>query len=160
MINHIPFGSSVHGRKVELGDIVHLQRQEKEVVACEKTGVLMLNIDANELAQGDLAFIKKLGLTISNPDTDAPVAIGVDYNPDTFGESVAAYLGGSSFATDEDEDEEEDDEDDHDHDDDSFLFGSVAGALAGSLAGDFLGSSSFGGFGGGSFNGGGASSSW
>ena len=34
---------------VELGDKVHLTNQEQEVVACQETGVKMLNIDADQL---------------------------------------------------------------------------------------------------------------
>lgn len=134
----------------DLGDTVKLQNQELPVVACEQTGAKMLNIDADQLASGDLSFIKKLGLTISNPDTDKPIALGVDYTPNTFGHRIAKF-----FHPDIDEPEEEGDSDyDSDDDDDSGFFSS-AGASIG--AGIFGGGSSFGGFSGGGFSGGGAS---
>jgi hypothetical protein len=112
---------------VKLGDKVHLTDQIQEIVACEKTGVKMLNIDADQLKPGDLKFIKKLGLTISNPETEAPIALGVEYR--SFGRKLADWF----------EKETEDD------DDDSPFF-SPTPSSSGSL---FGGSSSFGGFGGG-----------
>lgn len=120
-------------RRAELGDVVQLKNQQQEVVRCQETDVLMLNIDAHELAPGDLTFIKKLGLTISNPDTDKPVALGVDFEEDTFGSRVRDFFESTS-----------------DDDDDSSFFSS-----GGSFGGGFSGG--FGGFGGGSFGGGGAS---
>lgn len=127
--------------KAELGDKVSLKNQVQEVVKCQETGVLMLNIDAGQLATGDLKFIKDLGLTISNPNTDKPVALGVDFEEETWGHRVKKYL--------EDEDE----------DDDSSFFSSATGAFLGGLGSGGFGSfgGSFGGFGGGSFGGGGAS---
>lgn len=123
-------------RKAELGDTVELQEQECEVVASEVSGKLMLNIDANELQPGDLTFIKQLGLTISNPDTDKKVAVDEDYEHGSFGHTIASFLGG--VAADRAMDDT--------HDDSSFFSG-----------GSFGGGSSFGGFGGGGFSGGGAS---
>lgn len=125
--------------KAELGDMVELSGQTQEVVRCEESGVLMLNIDANELHTGDLTFIKKLGLTISNPETDRPVALGVDHEDDTFGAALAGFLGAALA----------------DDDDDSDFFG---GSGFGGSFGGFSGG--FGGFGGGSFSGGGASGSF
>lgn len=124
-------------RKAELGDIIALTNQEQEVVKCQETGVLMLNIDADQLAPGDLSFIKKLGLTISNPDTDKPVALGVDYKEESFGSRVKKWF-------------EEDDDDDS-----SFFRPSSSSSSSSSF--DFGGFSSFGGFSGGGFSGGGAS---
>lgn len=139
---HITFNDT--SRKAELGDVVELQNQEQEVVECQETGVLMLNIDADELAQGDLTFIKKLGLTISNPDTEKPVALGVDYEDNTIGAAILGFLAGTLADTD-------------DGDDDSPFFS--GGSFGGSSSfGGFSGS--FGGFGGGSFGGGGASGSF
>lgn len=126
--------------QAELGDILLLNGQEQEVVKCIKTGVNMVNVDADEIRLGDLRFIKKLGLTISNPDTDKPVALGVDYIEGSFGERVKEYF----------EREPSDDDDD----DDSDFFSDIAGAFSG---GSFGGGSSFGGFSGGGFSGGGAS---
>ena len=126
---------------VKLGDKIELTNQTQDVVACEQTGVKMLNIDADQLKPGDLVFIKKLGLTISNPDTEKPIALGVDYTPETFGSRLndwftGAVVGSTMASSDN-------------NDDDSSFFSS---------GGSFSGGSSFGGFGGGSFSGGGASS--
>lgn len=131
--------------KAELGDKVSLQKQVQEVVKCEVTGVPMLNIDADELYPGDLKFIKQLGLTISNPETDKPVALGVEYK--TFGRRLADWFESAA----------ENDDDDSDFFDSSVstgggFFGSrSSGGFGGSFGGGF------GGFGGGSFGGGGAS---
>lgn len=134
---------------VNLGDQVTLTDQTQEVVACQETGVKMLNIDADQLKKGDLAYIKKLGLTISNPDTDKPIALGVDYTPDSFGHRLNSWLTGAAAgvaaaaATSSDDD------------DDSSFFSS-----SGSFGGGSSFGGGFGGFGGGSFSGGGASSSF
>lgn len=157
--------------KAELGDVVELRTQEQEVVKCQETGALMVNIDPDQLRPGDASFLKAIGLTISNPDTTDPVAISVDHLKDTFGDKVAMWWAS-------------------DNSDDSELFGDAASALlAGSILdsvyessddddddddfsssrsstssfggfGGFGGGSSFGGFGGGSFSGGGASGGW
>jgi uncharacterized membrane protein YgcG len=142
MARKIEFGED--SVKPELGDTVSLQgQQNREVVACQETGVLMLNVDANELRPGDLKFIKSLGLTISNPDTDKPVALGVDFKEDTWGHRIKRYF--------------EDDE----TDDSGFFSSASTGAFLGGLGsggfGSFGGGGGFGGFGGGSFGGGGAS---
>lgn len=138
---YIKFGEV--DRKADLGDTVELQGQSLDVVECDESGVLMLNIDADEIKKGDLHFIKKLGLTISNPETDEPIALGVELRKkETVADRVNSYFT-----------EEEDDDDD-----DSF-FSPSTGAFLGSLAlgsrGGFSGG--FGGFGGGGFSGGGAS---
>ncbi len=125
-------------KKAQLRYIVHLQHQTQEVVKCEVSGKLMLNIDADEIHAGDLQFLKRIGLTISNPETDRPIALGEEYR--TFGARLASWL----------EDEEDDD--------DSSFFSS--GSFGGSRSGGGFSSTSFGGFGGfggGSFSGGGAS---
>lgn len=154
MTNKIPFGTDNHGDPIKLGDIVVLQKQELEVVACEETSVLMLNIDADQLAPGDLTFIKKLGLTISNPDTEKPIALGVDFEADTFGSHLAGWLGGAALGAALGDDSYSSDSSDDDDDDDSSFFS--GGSFGGSSSfGGFGGG--FGGFGGGSFSGGGAS---
>ena len=137
-----------------VGDTVSLQKGDPfEVVECQETHVPMLNIDADQIEKGDLLYIKKLGLTISNPDTDKPVAIGVDYVDNSFGHRIKKYF-------------ESDSKDDDDDDDSSFFAPVVAGGVLGGLFGGspsfggFGGSPSFGGFGGGSFSGGGASRSF
>ena len=134
---------------IELGDKVQLAKQTQDVIACQETGVKMLNIDAKELAPGDLKFIKSLGLTISNPDTDKPVALGVDYVPESFGHKLAKFF--ESDTTDNDDDTEDDNDDDSfsSHNDSGFF--SSGGLFGGGFSGGF------GGFGGGSFGGAGAS---
>lgn len=142
------YGEVYEDEEAAVGDTVQLQQGEAiPVVACQETDVPMLNIDADQLLAGDLTFIKSLGLTISNPDTEKPVALGVDYQEGTFGEKVKKFFDSS-------EDEEEDD-------DDSYLFSpshrsSSSSSSSGSSFGGFGGGSSFGGFGGGGFGGGGA----
>lgn len=145
--------------KAQIGDTVQLKNQSQEVVKCQQTGVPMLNIDANQLAPGDLKFIKKLGLTISNPDTDKPVALGVDFKPESWGHKIKDYFESKSSSDDEDDSSDSD----SDEDDDSSFFGSNGSFLGGTSS---WGSTSvnsgggFGGFGGGGFSGGGASSSF
>lgn len=122
--------------KAQLGDKVYLKTQMQEVVASEVSGRLMLNIDADELQPGDLTFIKKLGLTISNPHTDRPIAID-EVVPKLLSERVADFF------------ESKDD------DDDSSFFNDKGSFLGGSSFGGLGGFGGFGGFGGGSFGGGG-----
>ena len=141
------FGSKYPENKADVGDTVQLQKGDPiEVVKCEKTDVPMLNIDADQIQKGDLVFIKSLGLTISNPDTEKPIALGVDYIDESWGHKVAKWF--DTPASDDD-------------DDSSFFGGAATGAFLGGFgSGGFSGSSSggsFGGFGGGSFSGGGAS---
>ena len=143
----IKFGNT--SAKAELGDTVELQGQTQEVVKCQVSGVNMLNIDANQLKKGDLKFIKKLGLTISNPETTDPIALGVRVpGKKTFGEKLAEFFTPS-----------EDDSSKDDHDDSGFFGGGgfSSGGESESSGGSFGG---FGGFGGGSFGGGGAGGSW
>lgn len=128
---------------IELGDKIELSNQMQEVVKCKVSGVKMLNIDADQLKPGDLMFIKKLGLTISNPETDEPIALGVEHR--TFGRKLADW-----FETETDEE---------DNDDDSDFFSSTPSS-SGSIFGGSSGFGGFGGFGGGSFSGGGASASF
>lgn len=130
------------GTKAIVGDKVSLQTPSNwhlPVVACQETGVPMLNIDADDLAPGDLPFIKSLGLTISNPDTDKPVALGVDFKEESFGSKLKKWF-------------------ESDNDDDSGFFytpsRSSAPLFGGGSFGGFGGG--FSGFGGGSFGGGGA----
>jgi hypothetical protein len=143
------FGETYTDTPVNLGDTVQLQKGDPiEIVECQESGVKMLHIDADQIQSGDLKFIKSLGLTISNPDTDKPVALGVDYIEDSWGHKIHDYL------TNKDDDSEDD------SDDSSFFSG--GSFLAGLGSSGFSGSSfgGFGGFGGGSFSGGGASSSF
>lgn len=134
--------------KPVIGDVVQLQNGSPiDVVKCEVSGVSMLNIDADQIIPGDLKFIKSIGLTISNPDTDKPVALGEDYIDNSWGHKIHEYLTRPSS---------------DDDDDDSSFFSGGSSFLGGLGSSGFGGSSSggFGGFGGGSFSGGGASSSF
>ena len=124
----------------ELRDKVRLTHQVQEVVKCQESGVFMLNIDADELAPGDLPFIKGLGLTISNPHTEKPVALGVDFEEKTFGSRVSKWF-------------------ESDDDDDSNFFYTPTGYTVPIFGGSSMGGFG-GGFGGGSFGGGGASRSF
>ena len=142
-MNTIKFGDI--SNKASFGDMVELQNQTQEVVRCQESDVLMLNIDADQLRTGDLTFIKALGLTISNPETEDPIALGVEVRKQ-FGRKLADWF-----------------ESDNDNDSDFFSSSSSSDDDdndSGSGWGSFGGSSSFGGFGGGSFSGGGASGSF
>lgn len=137
----------VIGAKAKLGDLVSLHKMKNlKVVECEKTGVPMLNIDADQLAPGDLSFIKYLGLTISNPDTDRPIALGVDYVEDSWGHRVHEFLSTLRKESSSPSD-----------DDDSHFFGGSSGGLFGGSGFGSPSGGGFGGFGGGSFGGMGAS---
>lgn len=117
----------------KINDIIKLQKQDVKVVACKSCNKLMVNIDASDIERGDFVTLKRLGILISNPETDFPICIHCEniVKP-TFKQKVVKWY-------------------DNDDDDDSSLFSS---------GGLFHGSSSsggFGGFGGGMFGGGGAS---
>lgn len=121
-----------------LGDRIVLKNQNAEIAACEKCGKSMVNIDANQLALGDLSTLKASGVMVSNPETEDKICVNCEYAP-TVGHRLATWFNAPSTS------------DDDDSSDDSFFHSS----------GSFLGGSSsggFGGFGGGSFSGGGASS--
>ena len=116
---------------------IQLKNQLVEIKKCKYCDGLMVNLDADQLALGDLVIIKKAGVKISNPNTDKAVCISCEYK--TFGSKVAEWF------------------DKDDDDDDSSFFGSC-GFLGGSSGGGFGGfSGGFGGFGGGGFGGAGAS---
>ncbi|MDD4988548.1 MAG: hypothetical protein PHS68_06615 [Candidatus Izemoplasmatales bacterium] len=138
----------VIGAKAEIGDLVSLRNmKDLKVVTCEKTGVLMLNIDADQLAPGDLTFIKRLGLTISNPDTDKPIALGVDYVENSWGHRVHEFLSKSRIENPSPSDDN----------DDSHFYGGPSGGLFGGGGFSSPSGGGFGGFGGGAFGGMGAS---
>jgi uncharacterized membrane protein YgcG len=120
--------------KAEVGDIINLQRQDVEVEECEKCGHLMVNIDEDELRQGDLIILKRKGVRISNPNTEDLICVDCEFTePESFGSKVSSWF------------------DDDDDDDDSGFFG---GGSSSSFGGGF------GGFGGGGFSGGGAGRSF
>lgn len=117
---------------VQLGDTVELGSTRHKVVKCQETGVLMINIDEHEIEKGDLAYLKSIGLTISNPNTKKPVALGVDFEDKSFGQKISEWF-------------------ESDDDDDDWMWG---GSTGGFLGGGGFGGSFGGGFGG--FGGGGA----
>ncbi len=119
------------------GDKIQLKNQEVEVVKCEKCDSLMVNLDADQLAPGDLVILKKAGVRISNPETEDPICIKCEGL--TFGQRLSRWF-------------ESDNEKDDDNDSDFFTPGGSFGG--GRSSGGFGG---FGGFGGGGFSGGGAS---
>lgn len=123
--------------KARFGDLVYLKKSKYPVVRCMYTDMLMLNVDLSQLEQGDLAFIKKLGLTISNPDTKEPVALGAK----TWKDRLSEWF------------------DSDDEDDDDFFFSSTIPSSSSTLFGGAslggISTGGFGGFGGGSFGGGG-----
>ena len=123
------------------GENIALSNQTVEVVACDECDHLMVNLDADQLRQGDLLILKRAGIRISNPETEKEICINCEFEKESFGKKLATW-----FDTDDD-------------DDDSSFFSSGGG----STTPIFGGSSSFGGFGGfggGVFSGGGASRSF
>lgn len=117
--------------------MIQLTNQQVEVESCNNCNKLMVNLDADQLAKGDLTTLKRAAILVSNPDTDDTLCISCEYR--TFGRRIADF-----FESDDD-------------DDDSSFFGG-GGFGDDSDSGSSFGG--FGGFGGGSFSGGGASSSW
>lgn len=126
---------------MQTGDKIQLKNQEVEVEECQKCGDLMVNVDADQLAQGDLTILKRAGVKVSNPETEEPICVTCEY--DTWGSRLSGFFtsGGSS--------------DESDSDDSSFFHSSSGSFGGGSYGGGFGGG--FGGFGGGGFGGGGAS---
>lgn len=127
----------------EIGDKIQLKNQEVEVEKCDKCGRKMVNIDADQLASGDLSLLKKEGVSVSNPETEDPVCVSCEFTP-SLGHRIAKFFESGS-----------------DDDDDSGFFsggGFLGGASSGGFSGGFGGG--FGGFGGGGFSGGGASGSF
>ncbi len=114
---------------------VQLAKQAVDIVECKTCHHKMVNIDADQLALGDLTNLKIQGLRISNPETKEEICLNCEV-PKRFIDKLNDWF------------------EDHTDNDDS---GSDSGFF--SSGGSFGGSSSsggFGGFGGGSFSGGGA----
>ena len=123
----------------ELGDTVELQKQSVKVVGCDDCSYLMVNIDADQVAEGDLLTLKRLGLRLSNPETKEEICLNCEVpKRQNFRDKVNDWFNTPSK-----------DDDDDDDTDSGFFSGGVFG---GSSSGG-----GFGGFGGGSFSGGGAS---
>ena len=125
--------------KAELGDIISLQKQEVEVVACKECGALMVNIDADQIEQGDLLTLKRAGVKLSNPETSDPICLKCQ--KPTFKDKLNDWF------------------DDDDDDDDSSFFHSSPSISTPIFGGSSFGGG-FGGFGGGIFSGGGAGRSF
>ena len=121
---------------------IKLAKQEVAVEKCRECDHLMVNLDADQLAPGDLVTLKHAGIRISNPDTDKAVCLNCEYK--TFGRQVADFF----------ESDKSDDDDDSSFFSSDGGFGSFGGYSHSSPTPSFGG---FGGFGGGSFSGGGAS---
>ena len=115
--------------KAQEGDVIVLARQEVRVIKCKKCDHLMVNIDADQLALGDLRILKNAGVRVSNPETEQEICSNCEF--ESFGSKLSRWF-----------------EDDNDDDDSSFFGG--GGIFGGSMGGGF------GGFGGGGFSGGGA----
>lgn len=123
------------------GDKIQLKNQEVEIEVCKECGTLMVNLDVDQLAVGDLATLKTAGIVISNPNTDKLVCIKCEYK--TFGRKIADFFESTA-----------------DNIDDSDFFHPSSGGFGGGSGfggfGGFGGGGGFGGFGGGGFGGAGA----
>lgn len=118
---------------METGEKLKLKNQEVEAVKCEKCESMMANIDADQLAEGDLVLMRKVGLLVSNPETKENICVNCEYQ--TVGHRLREF-----FRTEP-----------RDDDNDSSFFGGSSGGFFGGSSGG-----GFGGFGGGSFGGAGA----
>lgn len=130
--------------KAQLGDIISLQKQDVEVVECEDCGALMVNIDADQVAQGDLVTLKRKGVRLSNPETKEAICLKCEVvKKKSFRDTLSDWF---------------DSEDDSD-DDSSFFHTTPSSPSTPIFGGSSIGGG-FGGFGGGIFSGGGASRSF
>ncbi len=119
------------------GEIIELQGKDAEVVVCENCDHLMVDLDVNEVKEGDLVTLKRKGIRISNPETEEHFCLKCDIEKKpTFREKVSNWF------------------EEKDNDDDSPFFSIPTSTGSISSGGSFGG---FGGFGGGGFSGGGAS---
>lgn len=119
----------------ELGDTVELQEQSVKVVGCDDCSYLMVNIDADQVAEGDLLTLKQLGLRLSNPETKEEICLNCEVpKRQNFRDKVNDWFNTPSKDDDTD-----------------------SGFFSGGVFGGRSSSGGFGGFGGGSFSGGGAS---
>lgn len=163
------------GAKAVDGDKIQLQDQ---VVYAKNAadGTVIVKIDPAKTKEGDLSFLKKIGVTLAHPD-DETKSIAEHTGHESFLGKVADFFHGDDASgeaapadadvSDEDNDASDDDSSDDSNDDDdnssdSHLFGGgLFGGGESSGSGGFGGfGGGFGGFGGGSFSGGGASSSF
>lgn len=122
-----------------VGDNIPLINQAPEIVSCDNCDHKMVNVDKDQLRQGDLATLKREGIRVSNPDTEENICANCEL---------------------EDSDhpfhswwDDKDDEDDSSY----FTAPTIASTYDNDSGGSSGGFGGFGGFGGGSFSGGGAS---
>lgn len=119
------------------GDTIELQKQDVKVEECKECKHLMVNLDADEVKEGDLVTLKRKGVRISNPETEELYCLKCDIEAKpSFREKLSTWF-----------------EDTKDENDSSFFSTSSSGGLFGGSSGG----GGFGGFGGGGFSGGGAS---
>lgn len=156
--------------KANIGDKIQLTNQEVEVVASDKGGIPMVNVDLNKLAKGDLGLLKKKGVSISDSSKEGNLSVTEEFadhavvEKPTLGHKIAAWFGADDVDSSDSDSENNSSDDDSDddsssHHDDSSFFDAVSGGFLGGLIGgeDSGGFGGFGGFGGGGFSGGGAS---
>lgn len=122
------------------GDVIELQKQDVKVVSCDSCGALMVNVKARDIEKGDFLTLKRLGLTLTNPNTKDQICLNCEIKREEV-ERQEKRKANTYFTTPST----------HHHDDDDDSHSSFGGGF--SLGG-------FGGFGGGSFSGGGATGSW
>jgi uncharacterized membrane protein YgcG len=127
----------------KVGDLIELQKQNVEVIKCNDCGHLMVNIDADQIAPGDLVTLKRLGLRLSNPETKEAICLNCEVpKKPTFRDKLDKWF----------EDKNEDDDSDFFHYTPSIPSVPSTPIFGGSSFGG-----GFGGFGGGMFSGGGTS---
>jgi hypothetical protein len=160
--------------KAKIGDNIVLAGQRVDVVASDKTGVPMVNVDLDKLAKGDLATLKAKGVSVSDSSKEGNVPVSEEFadhatvEKPTLGHRIAAWFEGAGESDGDSDDSDDDDSDDDDSDDSSSDSDDDDSSFFHSSTGSFLGGSEsvggfgggFGGFGGGGFSGGGASASF
>src|SRR3972149_3090810 len=121
--------------KAQEGDTIELQKQDVEVIKCDDCGSLMVNIDADQVQEGDLKTLKRKGVRLSNPETEDHICLKCEVTKrKTLRESLSSWF------------------DDEDDDDDSSFFSTPSISSTPIFGGSKIGGG-FGGFGGGSFSG-------
>jgi uncharacterized membrane protein YgcG len=128
----------------KIGDVIELQKQDVEVVKCDKCEALMVNVKPDQVIPGDLVTLKRLGLRLTNPNTKDQICISCEVDREEKEFSVKRKI--KNFF--------DSDEDTPSHRNDSGLFGGFGSGGHSDSGGGF------GGFGGGIFSGGGATGSF
>ena len=117
----------------QIGDIIELQKQDVNVVACETCGALMVNVKPKEIEKGDFLTLKRLGVVLTNPATKDQVCLNCEIKREET-EREEKKKTSSWFSSP------------HTNDNDDSSYSGGGGG--------------WGGFGGGVFSGGGATGSW